>query len=246
MKFNLYTISKNSTIKDALKKIDINNKKFIIVQHDNRVSGVLTDGDIRRLILSGKELSDKITYYKDYYFVDYKASFSDVCQIFKNNSIDFLPILKDRKLFNIITKHQFHAMLLEDAVYNSNMDFSAFDDVTIEYEIHNRPWGFYKCVWLSSSAQAKIITLFPQSEISLQKHSMREEHWIVVKGQGRVINGNEDYIVSSGEYVRIPKGCKHKVTNNSSCNNLILSEVQLGTYFGEDDIIRYGDKYGRV
>ena len=171
--------------------------------------------------------------------------FQVICELFKNNHIDFLPILKNEKLFNIITKHQFHAMLLEGINYSSNMDFFVFDHITIEHEIFNRPWGFYKSVWLSSHAQAKIITIFPESEISLQKHFHREEHWVVVKGLGNVICGEKNYNVVPGEYIYIPKKYKHKIINNSLVDNLILSEVQLGEYFGEDDIVRYGDKYGR-
>lgn len=205
----------------------------------------MTDGDIRRLILSGKDLNSPIVYSNSFIFSDYKDDFQTICEKFRNYRIDFLPILKSDEIHNILTKHQFHSMLLEDINYNPDMNFSVFDDITLEHEIYNRPWGFYKSVWLSSHAQAKIITVFPESEISLQKHYHREEHWVVVKGEGRVVCGVKDYIVSPGEYVYIPKECKHRIANNSLKNNLILSEVQLGTYFGEDDIIRYSDKYGR-
>ena len=115
----------------------------------------------------------------------------------------------------------------------------------MEHEIYNRPWGFYKSTILSSHAQAKIITVFPHCEISLQEHQRREEHWVVIKGRGRVILGESLLNVYPGKYIFIPKRCKHQIVNDSD-ENIIFSEIQLGDYFGEDDIVRYSDKYGRT
>ena len=75
-------------------------------------------------------------------------------------------------------------MLIEGDEFNANKDFSIFNSFSLEKEIYNRPWGFYKSVWLNSNSQAKILSINPDSELSLQKHSHREEHWIVVKGSG--------------------------------------------------------------
>ncbi|HHE05988.1 MAG TPA: cupin domain-containing protein, partial [Epsilonproteobacteria bacterium] len=77
------------------------------------------------------------------------------------------------------------------------------------------------------------------------EHKRREEHWVIIKGKGKVVLGESLLDVYPGKYIYIPKGCKHQIINDGE-ENIIFSEVQLGEYFGEDDIIRYSDKYGRV
>jgi len=79
----------------------------------------------------------------------------------------------------------------------------------------------------------------------LQKHDFREEHWVVTKGECEVTIGDKVTAASAGMYFFIPKDVKHRIRNISSDNNLIVTEVQLGTYFGEDDIVRFDDIYGR-
>tara|TARA_B110000967_G_C18725058_1_gene479656 strand:- start:250 stop:588 length:339 start_codon:yes stop_codon:yes gene_type:complete len=111
---------------------------------------------------------------------------------------------------------------MEISGYLEDMDFSTFDKVRIEHEIYNRPWGYYKTVLLSSHAQAKIITIFPDSEISLQKHFHREEHWNVITGKGKVVCGDKNFVVLPGEYIHFTKETKHQVENISSNENLLL------------------------
>ena len=244
-KFKKFIVFEGSTILDVMKVIDNNRSGFALIFKDNEVVGVVTDGDIRRQLLSKGSLNESISFASDFHFVDYSHDFEKICAKFRENAVDYLPILLSGKLYNILTKRQFHAMLLEGVDYSPDLDFSLFDNVILEHEIYNRPWGFYKSVWLNSHAQVKIITIFPDSELSLQKHFQREEHWIVVKGKGRVRQGEKSYLVAPGEYIYIPKECLHKIINISPLHNFILSEVQLGTYFGEEDIVRYSDKYGR-
>jgi len=240
-------IREYNTIKSALEKLQSNKKRFLIcLNNQEKVLGVLTDGDIRRAFLSGKIITDKISYTKDFKYLTLQSSFDDVCEFFKSLKIDFLPILNNEgSLINVLTKKQFHIMLLENLKFDLSYDFSKFDNYLLEHEIYNRPWGFYKSTILSSHAQAKIITVFPNSELSLQEHKKREEHWVVIKGKGKVVLGESLINVYPGKYIYIPKGCKHQIINDSD-ENILFSEVQLGDYFGEDDIIRYSDKYGRV
>jgi mannose-1-phosphate guanylyltransferase / mannose-6-phosphate isomerase len=240
-----YIVSDNSTIKDVLEAIDENKERFSLVVQNEKLLGTLSDGDIRRLILSGSILNDKVEFSRDFVSIDTSDNFNTVCEKFRKFNIDFLPILKLGKLYNFLTKKQFHAMLLEGIQYTPDLNFFQFDSIKLEHEIYNRPWGFYKSTWLSSHAQAKIITIFPDSEISLQKHFKREEHWVIIKGKGIVDIDSKRIEVASGEYVCIPIECKHRITNTSLKKNLIISEVQLGSYFGEDDIVRYEDKYKR-
>jgi mannose-1-phosphate guanylyltransferase/mannose-6-phosphate isomerase len=241
-------ININSTILDALQKLQTNKKRFLICLDDkNTILGLVTDGDIRRGFLQGLVIDDSLQKLININFEYLKISstFDEVCEKFKSEKIDFLPIVdSDMKFVNIITKKQFHIMLLEGIEFDLTCDFSKLDNITLEHEVYNRPWGYYKSTILTSHAQGKIITVFPNSELSLQEHKKREEHWVIIKGNGKVVLGESLIDVYPGKYIYIPKGCKHQIINDSN-ENIIFSEVQLGEYFGEDDIIRYSDKYGR-
>lgn len=241
-------IKHNDNLKVSLEKLQKNKKRFLICIDDNNlVLGLITDGDIRRGFLDGVIITDsmKKVLNTTFEYLKIDSSFDQVCEKFKSDKIDFLPIVdKYMKLLNIITKKQFHIMLLENIDFDLNYNFSKFDSHIIEHEIYNRPWGFYKSTILTSHAQGKVITVFPKSELSLQEHKKREEHWVIIKGKGTVILGESLIDVYPGKYIYIPKGCKHQIINDSD-KNIIFSEVQLGEYFGEDDIIRYSDKYGR-
>lgn len=242
-------ITSKTTIKDAMQKIDDNKNRFIVIVNDELLfKGIITDGDIRRAILNNLTINDSIELIlkNQYEYVTVNSIFYDVCEKFKSDKIDCLPIVdSDMKLINILTKKQFHIMLLEDIDFDLTYDFAKLDNITLEHEIYNRPWGFYKSTILSSHAQSKIITVFPNSELSLQEHKKREEHWVIIKGKGKVVLGESLIDVYPGKYIYIPKGCKHQIINDSE-ENIVFSEVQLGDYFGEDDILRYSDKYGRV
>ncbi len=241
-----YTICSKATILEALNKIDLNTKGFVVVLTEtNLVNGVVTDGDLRRLLISGLLPNNKIKFNKSFSYIEIESGFDDICNKFKSNRVRFLPIIDGFKLVNIVTKDQFNAMMLESIDYSPWNDFTRFDNLVLENEIYNKPWGYYKSVMLCSYAQAKILTIFPDSELSLQSHKKREEHWVVMVGNGVVVLDSRKINISAGDYIHIPKECKHQIINSSLENNLIISEVQLGEYFGEDDIIRYSDKYNR-
>ena len=236
----------NASILEAMKKIDNNLLRIIFIMDKNKkIVGLATDGDIRRQLISGAKLEDKISFNKNFYSIDHKDNFNKLCLVFRESDGDVIPILKDGALFNYITKHQFNVMLIEGKEFSTDRDFTIFNSFSLEKEIYNRPWGFYKSVWLNSNSQAKIICVNPDSELSLQKHYRREEHWIVLKGSGFVIIENDKIDLHPGKYIFIPKESKHQLVNNTK-SQLFISEVQLGDYFGEDDIKRYSDKYGRV
>jgi len=245
-KFKNFTINNTCSIGEALSKIEINNKGFLLVLDENdKVVGSITDGDIRRLFLSGMGMHDVIKIRKDFVALKENDNFQTICSLFKSKKTAFLPIIdKSNKLVNIITKKQFHVFLLHDGKWNPNYDFIGIDDSEVDYEIYNRPWGFYKTTLLSDFFQLKTITIFPYEQLSLQEHNRREEHWVGVKGHGKAVVGEEVFDIFPGKYIYIPKFCKHQIINDSD-KNIIFSEVQLGDYFGEDDIIRYTDKYGR-
>lgn len=246
---DLYTIDLDSSILDAMLKINFNKKGFLIVLSNDKVCGVITDGDIRRNILKNKNLDDSITkiYIRNFAYLTINDGFKNVVEFFKNNKIKFLPILsEDKKLVNIITKNNLHTLLLQNIEYTPYYDFQSLDDTILEHEIYPRPWGFYKTVLLNNFCQCKIITLKPNSAISLQKHLRREEHWIIVNGQGKAIVDDDCIKIKEGMHIHIPINTVHRLINTSDSEYLILTEVQLGDYFGEDDIIRIEDDYNRI
>jgi len=250
MDMSSWVIDKDSTLKVALEKIDKNKNNFLLcIDNNSKIVGIITDGDIRRYLIHNNSLAVLINKIMttSFEYVLVTDSFSKIAEKFKSDKIKFLPIVDSNNiLINFITKKQFHVMLLEDIKFNLEEDFSHFDTVTLEHEIYNRPWGFYKSTIYTDHAQAKVITIFLNEELSLQEHKKREEHWVIIKGVGKVVLGESVLSVYPGKYIYIPKGCKHQMINTSNSENLVFSEVQLGNYFGEDDIIRYSDKYNRT
>jgi mannose-1-phosphate guanylyltransferase/mannose-1-phosphate guanylyltransferase/mannose-6-phosphate isomerase len=89
-----------------------------------------------------------------------------------------------------------------------------------------------------------VIHVSPGQQISYQSHSKREEHWIITKGYGEVILDDKTIPIKPGSYINIPLGAKHRIRNTQD-QVIEFVEVQLGTYFGEDDIVRYQDDYQR-
>jgi mannose-1-phosphate guanylyltransferase/mannose-6-phosphate isomerase len=239
-------VTEKSSIKDCLIKFNNNKRSFVIVTDRNKVLGVVTEGDIRRKIILGESITNLIEYNVNFRHIKKDDSFDSVCKLFKLEDVDFLPILnKSNELVDVITKKQFHVTLLHEQNWNASQYFIDIDESSLDYEIYNRPWGFYKTVWLCPESQVKVITIFPNEEISLQSHKLREEHWIIVKGNGIVSLNENEILVESGSYIHIPKESKHQIKNCSK-NNIVFCEVQLGEYFGEDDIKRFYDKYNRV
>ena len=108
----------------------------------------------------------------------------------------------------------------------------------------HRPWGTYATLKQEDGYQVKRITVAPGQKLSLQYHHKRAEHWVVVKGKAMVQIGDEEFETGQGDYRYIPLGEKHRLTNIGE-SVLVLVEVQVGSYFGEDDIVRIEDIYGR-
>ncbi len=107
-----------------------------------------------------------------------------------------------------------------------------------------RPWGYYLSIAEDSKWQVKLISVKPGEQLSLQMHNHRSEHWVVVKGTAKVQVNNNIKNLKENQSAYIPLGSKHRLTN-TGMDPLIIVEVQSGSYVGEDDIIRFKDKYGR-
>ena len=111
-------------------------------------------------------------------------------------------------------------------------------------EIVKKPWGTYQNLLDSNECKVKKLVIHPDHRPSYQYHFKREEIWIVVSGSGLVTIEDEEFEVNEGSVVTVPVKAKHRIKNTGS-DNLIFIEVQLGSYFGEDDIVRVEDDYNR-
>jgi mannose-1-phosphate guanylyltransferase/mannose-6-phosphate isomerase len=107
-----------------------------------------------------------------------------------------------------------------------------------------RPWGWFETLATGDRFKVKRIVVLPGAALSLQSHRHRAEHWVVVDGTARVTVGDSVKLVHENQSVYIPLGERHRLENPGE-RNMILIEVQTGSYFGEDDIIRYDDIYAR-
>jgi len=108
-----------------------------------------------------------------------------------------------------------------------------------------RPWGSYEGLVSGERFQVKLIKVKPGAKLSVQMHYHRAEHWIVVKGTARVQRGEETILLTENQSTFIPLGTVHSLENPGKIT-LELIEVQSGPYLGEDDIVRFEDRYGRV
>jgi mannose-1-phosphate guanylyltransferase/mannose-6-phosphate isomerase len=107
-----------------------------------------------------------------------------------------------------------------------------------------RPWGSYDSVDAGDRFQVKRLSVKPGASMSLQMHHHRAEHWIVVSGTARITRGEETFLLSENESTYIPIGATHRIENPGKVP-LHIIEVQSGSYLGEDDIVRFEDRYGR-
>ena len=149
------------------------------------------------------------------------------------------------------------AIAMEDAVLVINKDRSqeVKDAVDLmkkqdivqasNFPKDHRPWGWFERLSTGNRFQVKRICVKPGASLSLQSHKHRSEHWIVVEGSALVTIGEEKMSIDEGQSVYVPLKTKHRLENKSA-SPLLLIEVQIGGYLGEDDIFRYEDKYSRM
>lgn len=112
-------------------------------------------------------------------------------------------------------------------------------------EFDERPWGNYTVLDEGDGFKIKRIEVLPEKRLSYQKHRRRAEHWFVVRGTAKVTLNGAEILVRSGEAIDIAVGDAHRVENPDASELLIFVETQTGDYFGEDDIIRIEDDFGR-
>lgn len=112
------------------------------------------------------------------------------------------------------------------------------------HEHDERPWGAYTVLEDAEDHKVKEITVLPGKRLSYQRHARRSEHWFVVRGEGTVVLDGNERSVGPASTVDVPVGVAHRIANTGE-EDLVLVEVQHGSYFGEDDIVRLEDDFGR-
>ena len=111
-------------------------------------------------------------------------------------------------------------------------------------KIINKPWGYYEVLDSQEGFLIKKIFVKTKEKLSLQSHKHRSEHWVVVRGSAKVTIDDNIYNLEMNESIYIPLGSKHRLENRGE-KDLIITEIQIGDYLDEEDIIRYEDIYGR-
>lgn len=109
-----------------------------------------------------------------------------------------------------------------------------------------RPWGSFTILDEGENFKVKRLDVLPGKRLSYQRHSRRAEHWFVVRGIAKVTLNGTEYLVKTGESIDISTGTAHRVENNEGGELLTIIETQTGDYFGEDDIERLDDDFGRA
>lgn len=115
--------------------------------------------------------------------------------------------------------------------------------MTLEHD--ERPWGAYWVLEDAPTHKVKRLEVTPGQRLSYQRHSKRDEHWFVVAGEAAVTLDGTVHELASGDAIDIPRGAAHRVANPGT-DTLVFIEVQRGSYFGEDDIERLEDDFGRA
>lgn len=118
-------------------------------------------------------------------------------------------------------------------------------DPSLRANVDERPWGRYVVLADAPDHKVKRITVLPGKRLSLQRHRRRNEHWYIVTGEAEVTLGNQELRLGPGNSVDIPQEALHRIANTGT-EPLVFIEVQRGDYFGEDDIERFEDDYGRA
>ncbi len=112
-------------------------------------------------------------------------------------------------------------------------------------EKDHRPWGKYTVLDDGTDCKVKRIVVYPEKRLSLQRHKKRDEHWFILEGKARITLGKKGVDVVSGQCVDIKRGVLHRIENTGQ-EELSFIEIQTGDYFGEDDIERVEDDFGRT
>ena len=167
------------------------------------------------------------------------------CFIYSPNSLTATLGLDDLLVINtqdaVLIAHRDEAQNVRDLV--SDLAKTGHEAHLTHPKVH-RPWGTYTTLEVGAGFQIKRIVVKPGHSLSLQLHHHRSEHWVVVSGMAKITNEGKEHYLRVNESTFIPAGNQHRL-ENPGLIDLVLIEVQSGSYLGEDDIVRFEDVYGR-
>ena len=109
----------------------------------------------------------------------------------------------------------------------------------------HRPWGSFTVLSDEADHKVKRLVVRPGGRLSLQRHRHRREHWCIISGRAVITLDERQFELGPGESINVERGAVHRIRNKGD-DDLVLIEIQLGDYFGEDDIERLQDDYGRT
>jgi mannose-1-phosphate guanylyltransferase/mannose-6-phosphate isomerase len=153
--------------------------------------------------------------------------------------VDNLVVIQTADVTMICDKNR-----AEDVKTIVNQVKKTYPDMLDTHMTVQRPWGTYTVLEVDDRFKIKRIVVKPGASLSLQMHHHRSEHWVVVSGTAKVVNGDSEMLLAPNQSTYIPAGCKHRL-ENPGILDLVMVEVQCGQYLGEDDIVRFLDNYGR-
>lgn len=113
-------------------------------------------------------------------------------------------------------------------------------------KFEQRPWGSFTVLDEGENYKVKRLEVLPGKRLSYQRHSRRSEHWFVVRGKAKVTLNGIQILAEAGQAIDIPQGAAHRIENEPGSERLVIIETQTGDYFGEDDIERLDDDFGRA
>jgi len=246
---------------NAFDKIKINKKKDEFSFLDNLFSKIPSQS-IDYAVLE---------YEKNIYLYPFKNKWSDVgswdsvAEIYKDKPLNKKVVQIDSKNNFIRTENRLIATIgLEDLIIIDSGNATLISkknqsenvklivkkllkkniDEAEEHSFENRPWGKFENLLITKHCKVKKITVHPKKRLSLQYHNFRSEHWLVVDGTANIHLDGKNLTLTPGQSIDIPKKSHHYIENKKT-KDLIIIETQLGSYFGEDDIIRIEDPYNR-
>jgi mannose-6-phosphate isomerase-like protein (cupin superfamily) len=120
------------------------------------------------------------------------------------------------------------------------------DQNDVEPQFEERPWGSFTILDGGQDYKVKRLEVLPGRRLSYQRHKHRSEHWFVIRGTAKVTLNGEEILLSAGSAIDVPVGTAHRVMNPDGEVPLVFIETQTGDYFGEDDIERLDDDFGRM
>ncbi len=126
------------------------------------------------------------------------------------------------------------------------MPMDAVEKECLTERFEKRPWGSFLVLDESENFKVKRIEVLPGKRLSYQRHKYRSEHWFVVQGTAKVTLNGSEILVKTGNSIDISAGTAHRVENPHAADLLVFIETQTGSYFGEDDIERLNDDFGRA